>query len=291
MTTGYNQCGRTPVDGKKSINPLSLNNLEGDCYTLNICVSPSNSYVEVLTPSMLVLGGGSFPGGSDGEEPAYNAGDLGLIPGSGRSPGEGNGYAFQYSFLENSMGRGGWWAMVRRVTKSWTWLSHQCTHTHTLAKWLGYECGTPRNGISALIKEAPGSNLISSAMWGHSEKTAVYELGVKVAQSCLTLCHPIGCSPPDSSVHGILQARILEWIAISYSRGSSWPRDQIQPRDRTQVPCNASRLFTIWAARGAHELGSGLLSDTKLAGVMILGFPGLRTVRNNYLSFISHSLW
>ena len=86
MTTGYNQCGRTPVDGKKSINPLSLNNLEGDCYTLNICVSPSNSYVEVLTPSMLVLGGGSFPGGSDGEEPAYNAGDLGLIPGSGRFP-------------------------------------------------------------------------------------------------------------------------------------------------------------------------------------------------------------
>ena len=69
---------------------------------------------------MLVLGGGSFPGGSDGEEPTYNAGDLGLIPGSGRSPGEGNGYAFQYSFLENSMGRGGWWAMVRRVTKSWT---------------------------------------------------------------------------------------------------------------------------------------------------------------------------
>ena len=118
MTTGYNQCGRTPVDGKKSINPLSLNNLEGDCYTLNICVSPSNSYVEVLTPSMLVLGGGSFPGGSDGEEPAYNAGDLGLIPGSGRSPGEGNGNRLQYSCLGNTWDRGARWATIHEVTKA-----------------------------------------------------------------------------------------------------------------------------------------------------------------------------
>ena len=46
-----------------------------------------------------------------------------------------------------------------------------------------------------------------------------------VTQSCLTLCDPMDCSPPGSSVHGILQARILEWVAISYSRGSSWPRD------------------------------------------------------------------
>ena len=46
-----------------------------------------------------------------------------------------------------------------------------------------------------------------------------------VAQSCPTLCDPTDCSPPDSSVHGILQARILEWVAISFSRGSSWLRD------------------------------------------------------------------
>ena len=46
-----------------------------------------------------------------------------------------------------------------------------------------------------------------------------------VTQSCLTLCDPMDCSPPGSSDHGILQARILEWVAISYSRGSSWPRD------------------------------------------------------------------
>ena len=47
-----------------------------------------------------------------------------------------------------------------------------------------------------------------------------------VTQSCLTLCNPIDCSLPDSSDHGSLQATILEWVAISYSRGSSWPRDQ-----------------------------------------------------------------
>ena len=47
-----------------------------------------------------------------------------------------------------------------------------------------------------------------------------------VTHSYLTLCDPMDCSPPGSSVHGILQARILEWVAISSSRGSSWPRDQ-----------------------------------------------------------------
>ena len=46
----------------------------------------------------------------------------------------------------------------------------------------------------------------------------------KVAQSCPTLCDPMDCSPPGSSVHGVFQARILEWVAISFSRGSSQPR-------------------------------------------------------------------
>ena len=58
-------------------------------------------------------------GGSDGKESAYNVGDLALIPGSGRSPGEGNGYLLQHSCLENSMHRGAWRATVHRVPKSW----------------------------------------------------------------------------------------------------------------------------------------------------------------------------
>ena len=67
---------------------------------------------------------------------------------------------------------------------------------------------------------------------------------VLVTQSCLTLCNPMDCSPPGSSVHGILQAGILEWVAISSSRGSS------QPRDQTQTFCTADKCFTIWATRG-----------------------------------------
>ena len=58
--------------------------------------------------------------GSDGKESACNAGDLGLIPRSGISPGEGNGYPLQYSCLENLMDRGAWWAIVNGVTKSQT---------------------------------------------------------------------------------------------------------------------------------------------------------------------------
>ena len=65
----------------------------------------------------------------------------------------------------------------------------------------------------------------------------------EVTQSCLTLCHLVDCSPPGSSVHGILEARILEWVAISFPRGSS------QPRDRTQVSRIAGRRFNLWATR------------------------------------------
>ena len=50
--------------------------------------------------------------------------------------------------------------------------------------------------------------------------------GESVAQSCLTLCNPMDCSPPDSSAHGILQARILEWVAVPSSRWSSPPKDR-----------------------------------------------------------------
>ena len=64
-----------------------------------------------------------FPGGSDGKESACNAGDMGLIPGSGIFPGEGNGNLLQYSCLKNSMDRGAWWATVQGVAKSQTRMS------------------------------------------------------------------------------------------------------------------------------------------------------------------------
>ena len=63
----------------------------------------------------------------------------------------------------------------------------------------------------------------------------------EIAQLCPTLCNPVDCSPPGSSIHGILQARILEWVAISFSKGSFWPRD------RTQVSRIAGRCFNLCA--------------------------------------------
>ena len=64
-------------------------------------------------------------------------------------------------------------------------------------------------------------------------------LGSHIAQSCPTLCDPVDFSLPGSSIHGILQAIILEWVTISFSKGSS------QPRDRTQVSCIGGRRFNL----------------------------------------------
>ena len=68
----------------------------------------------------------------------------------------------------------------------------------------------------------------------------------EVAQSCPTLCNPMDCSLPGSTIHGIFQARILEWVAISFSRRSS------QPRDWTQVSHTVGRCFTVWATREVY---------------------------------------
>ena len=68
-----------------------------------------------------------------------------------------------------------------------------------------------------------------------------------VTQSCLTLCDPLDCSPPDSSVHGISQARRLEWVAISFLRGSS------SLRNLTHVSCIAGRFFTAECPRNTVE--------------------------------------
>ena len=72
----------------------------------------------------------------------------------------------------------------------------------------------------------------------------------EVAQSCPTRCDPMDCSLQGSSVHENFQASVLEWVAISFSRGSSWPRDQ------TQISCIAGRHFTVWAIRKVKKCTS-----------------------------------
>ena len=90
----------------------------------------------------------------------------------------------------------------------------------------------------------------SSLILKHSTKQPgqCWEHVCSVTQSCPTLCHPMDYSPPGSSVHGILQARILEWVAISSSRGSS------QPRDQMHVSCTGRRILYHWTTWEAHQI-------------------------------------
>ena len=76
---------------------------------------------------------------------------------------------------------------------------------------------------------------------------ALVPVCVLITQSRPMFCDLMNWSPPGSSVHGILQARILEWVAIPFSRGSSWPRDW------TCVSCIAGRFFTVWVTKKAQQ--------------------------------------
>ena len=82
-------------------------------------------------------------------------------------------------------------------------------------------------------------------MWPYLGSVLKRCMHVKSLQSCPTPCNPMDSSPPGSSVHGVSQARILEWVAILFSRGSS------QSRDWTQVSCIAGRFFTLWTTKEA----------------------------------------
>ena len=91
----------------------------------------------------------------------------------------------------------------------------------------GIKPGSPVLQADSLLSEPPG------------KPDMVKESESEVAQLYPTLCDPMDCNPPGSSVHEIFQARVLEWVAISFSRGSS------QPRDQTRVSCTAGRRFTV----------------------------------------------
>ena len=125
--------------------------------------------------------------------------DAGSIPGRGRSPGEGNSNPLQSSCLENPLDRGAWWATVHRVTKSWRRLRRQPS----------------RHAGTHFKQNVKGNDLRAQRL------------------SCVQLCDLMDCSLPGSSVHGILQARTLEWVAISFSRGFS------QFWDRTHITCGS----------------------------------------------------
>ena len=96
----------------------------------------------------------------------------------------------------------------------------------------------------------------------------------EVAQLCPTLCDPMDCSLSGSSVHGIFQARLLEWIATSFSRGSS------QPRNRTRVSRITGRRFTVWAIVGYNHLQFRLPFPSLCTFNVEQDFPVAQTVKN-----------
>ena len=106
-------------------------------------------------------------------------------------------------------------------------------------------------------------------MWKNDGNQGCVSMCVLLAQLCLTLCNPMDCSPPGSPVPGTLQARIMEWVAISLSS---------QPRDGTRVSRIAGRFFTSWATREAP-----LTTEERLITIILgkrLGFPSGSVVKN-----------
>ena len=140
-----------------------------------------------------------FPRGSVVKNLPANAGDVDLIPGSGRPPGEGNDNLLQYSCLESSMDKGTWLAMVQRVAKSWTQLSYWAyMHAYSIYMY-------------------------SSLTSGH-----VSVQFSSVAQLCLTLCDPMNCSTPGLLVHHHLPESTQTHV--------HWVRDAIQPSHPLSSP-------------------------------------------------------
>ena len=145
------------------------------------------------------------------------------------------------------MDRGAWRATVHGVTKSWIWLSdwvHTHTHTHTHTHSNNYLYWTLTIGQDL-------EPITSSCHW--------IDVSVNLWK---LLCHVWFFDPMDYIVHRILQARILEWVALPFSRRSS------QPRDQTQVSCIVGKFFTSWATREAQ----GLLR-TSLVAHMVKNLP------------------
>ena len=155
-----------------------------------------------------------------------------------------------------------WWELPTKMSRSPVWVFvTPCTVTHQAPQSMGFsrqenwsglpffstgdlpdpgiESGSPALKAGSSSSEPPGKF--------HSD-VLLAAAATKSLQSCPTLCDPMDSNLPGSVVHGIFQARKLEWAAISFFRGSS------QPRDWTRVSRTAGRHFTVWATREAQGM-------------------------------------
>ena len=261
-----------------------------------------------------------IPGGSDSQESTCNAGDLGSIPGSGRSPGGGHGNPLQYSCLENPHGQRSlvgyspWGHKESDMTK---WLSlspkytiwsntlnlnveggpcggwrgrgphvlmRSCTHMHpsgmcphSAVAWVRGS-GPPGSPLEAPGQPhaqgaGPAAQYHCAGNWlfstTHSFKRNTASIRQKPTQRCkapmCTHAHSLSpvwlfatpwtdCTSPDSSIPGIFQARILEQVAISYPKGSSWSRDLTHV---SCISCIGRWILYPWATWEAINLKKG----------------------------------
>ena len=131
---------------------------------------------------------------------------------------------------------------------------HESHNSHLVESMLVFSLELTANGIyhlilrqkrqlvvwwlqSALTVSCSRCWMTFPSSWLKTKGVNVLWCWCSVAQSCSSLCDPMDCSSPGSSVHGVLQARIVEWVAIPFSRGSSWPRDQ------THVSCVGRQIL------------------------------------------------
>ena len=139
-----------------------------------------------------------------------------------------------------------WHTPKRRSKRLCSSLSQVCTAARREGRMVHLRISKTKSSYESTLRSFPQKN--TGYRIGEKYKDWKDMLGkvkMLVTQSCLTLCNPMDCSLTGSSVHGILQARILEWFSMTSSRGSS------QPRDWTHVAHIAGRFFTIWATREA----------------------------------------
>ena len=145
------------------------------------------------------------------------------------------------ALMKRTLGR----YVLQVATRSHPWLSESLLLYRLYHNFAGQLKTTTRSFRCSLSSHCITSTLLS-CQEANPNYSCLSSCKREVAQSCPTLCDPMDCSLPGS-VHGILQARILEWVAISFSRGSS------QPRDWTQVSHIAGRCFTVRTTRKAKE--------------------------------------
>ena len=174
----------------------------------------------------------TWPSGTAVKNPSANPGDTDSIPGSGGSPRGGHGNPLHYSCLGNPMDRGACWATVHRVAKSQKGLKQLSIH----ARWSSSGCCIKTSGKRKAVQ-------VSGSTAQRTPSAAAQE-GERCAKRAQSLSPVRPFVTPWTVAHqaplsmGILQARILQWVAMPSSRGSS------QPRDRTHVSHVAGEFFT-----------------------------------------------